>query len=113
MHEKCRFIFHLPLNRERFTLWNFRRSYSTGLKKLTESYLVSNQKIKKAFGIENTSTSLSATQLNTTLLRSVQCNSVQALRPFDGFALITSDTDASAGSAHVGHPPASGSDEHR
>lgn len=32
-------IFHLPLNSER-------------LKKLTESYVVSNQKIKKAFGIE-------------------------------------------------------------
>lgn len=32
-------IFHLPLNSER-------------LKKLTESYVVSNQKIKKALGIE-------------------------------------------------------------
>jgi nucleoside-diphosphate-sugar epimerase len=43
---------HLPLNSERFTLWNFRRSIPAGLKKLTESYVVSNAKLKKALGIK-------------------------------------------------------------
>ncbi len=45
-------LLHLPLNSERFTLWNFRRSNSTRLKKLTESYAVSNEKLKKALRIE-------------------------------------------------------------
>ena len=46
-------LLKLPLNSERFTLWNFRRSNSTGLKKLTESYVVSDEKLKKEFGIQN------------------------------------------------------------
>jgi nucleoside-diphosphate-sugar epimerase len=45
-------VLPLPFNSERFTLWNFRRSIPAGLKKLTESYVVSNAKLKKALGIQ-------------------------------------------------------------